>query len=420
MTLHGPSVKNLQQKKDKQRRESILKNAQKELQKIADQHSTVGRAVRTDISYRLLTTAVLKWSDGSKTGLREARDMLMPQNGIRARNFQEIEALGKELRDLSALSSAVSEYISAFEQKPRRPENKHWIRDLERKLPMLDKSSDDLRRQVSTAVDDFVCQASVDLRSPARIVVCGLLCAGKSSLLNALTDHLAAEYFPTGGGRTTRDCRKYLVQFGKDTCLLVDTPGIDSDDADDTAAKNEMCTADHLLFVHTLATGELHSAEVRLLEDLAQVGENVAAMSGLTVVLTHQESYDEVADQLSGSILATIKSISGKQVPYFRTSAPVYVKGVSEDKSMLVEFSGVPALRGHCREVAGDQDKVLDGRRRRLVLLGDILLGAIDSCVADRECQRQRFSEDRKQRKAAFETDLGRLLNNMTERMKTL
>ena len=404
----------------RKRRKSILGDAQEELRKIAGRHNAVGQIVTTDITYKLLKTAVSEWSSGSNVGLRKARDMLMPRN-VRLRihdcNYQESRALGEELRALTILSSAVSEHVSALEKKARLPEDEHRIRHLERKLPALDESSDDLRRQVSIAVDDFLRQASVDIHSPARIVACGLLCAGKSSLLNALTDHLAPEYFPTGGGRTTRDCRRYLAQFGEDTCLLVDTPGIDSEVADDTAAKDEVCTADHLFFVHTLATGELHSVEVAFLEDLAQVAENNAAMRGLTVVLTHQESYDEVADRLSGSILATIESITGKQVPYFRTSAPVYAKGVSEDKSMLVEFSGVPALRGHCREVASDQDKVLDRRRRRLALLADNLLGAIDSCAADRERQRRRFSQDRKQREAAFDTDLGRLLSNVAQRM---
>ena len=408
----------------RKRRKSILGDALGELSEIADRHRAVGRVVATGITYKLLKTAVSEWSTDSKVDFRKARDMLMPRNGrlrIHDSNYQESQAINGEVRVLSDLSSAVSEHVSAIEDKARLPEGEQRIRHLERNLPAVDESSDDLRRQVHKAVDDFLRQASVDINSPARIVACGLLCAGKSSLLNALTDHFAPEHFPTGGGRTTRDCSKIHAQFGEDTCLLVDTPGIDSDVMDDTVAKAEVRTADHLLFVHTLATGELHSAEAAFLEDLArQDAEYDAATRGLTVVLTHQESYEDVADRLSGTILAMIESITGKQVPYFRTAAPVYTKGVSEDKRMLVEFSGIPALRGHCREVASDRDKVLGGRRRRLNLLADSLLRAIDSCAADWKRRRQRLSQGRKQREAAFDADLERLLSNVAERMKAL
>ena len=383
-----------------------------------------GRLVTADLTYERLEAAVSEWSTGSKVGLRRARDMLMPRNGrlpVHDDNYRKSRALGKELRVLSALSTAVSKHVAAIEDKIRGPEDGSRIRRLERNLPVLDESSDDLRRRVSIAVDDFVRQASVDIHSPARIVACGMLCAGKSSLLNALTDHLAPEYFPTGGGRTTRDCRKISVNFGGGTCLLVDTPGLDSDGMDDAVAKYEVSTADHLLFVHTLATGELHSAEVTFLKELAQGAENNDAVRGLTVVLTHQETYDADADRLSGSILSMIDSIdsfTGKQVQCFPTSVPVYARGVSGEKNMLVEFSGIPALRDHCRKVASDQAKVLDGRRRRLALLADTLIGAIDSSVADREHQRRSLSEELRQREVAFNEDLEWLLINVAERMK--
>jgi tRNA U34 5-carboxymethylaminomethyl modifying GTPase MnmE/TrmE len=44
--------------------------------------------------------------------------------------------------------------------------------------------------------------AIMAMAQPLRITTCGLLKAGKSSLLNALTDHLETELFATGAVRT--------------------------------------------------------------------------------------------------------------------------------------------------------------------------------------------------------------------------
>ncbi len=223
------------------RRESIRSDAKKELQRIADRHDTLGRKVAPRITFRML--------EGAITGLDTALDLdaalnlLMPMSVPpinRDPEAREIRALSKEIRVLEEFSSAVSDLVSLLDAKKSFSQGAHRIRKLERELSALGSEVDDASHGISQSVDRLVRLASVELQSPVRLVACGLLCAGKSSLLNALIDQHSPECFGTGGGRTTRDCKAYIARFADDDCRFVDTPGLDADDSDDETAAKEV------------------------------------------------------------------------------------------------------------------------------------------------------------------------------------
>lgn len=221
-----------------------------------------------------------------------------------------------------------------------------------------------------------------DVGSPCRIVACGLLCAGKSSLLNALGGRTGKAYFPVGAGRTTHACK----ELTDDVVRWVDTPGLDVSGLDDAEADKAIRTADILLFAHHPQTGELHRAEVDFLKELAGRAETRHDLAGrLCLALTHAESLNaEPRAQLAETVAAQVALEIGGDPTLFWVSSSVYIKGVREDKPKLIELSGLPALRRHLLAACAG---VPATRNQRRVSIGAELGRQIDREIA--EIQRQ-------------------------------
>ncbi|MBK1642118.1 hypothetical protein CKO12_09560 [Chromatium okenii] len=71
--------------------------------------------------------------------------------------------------------------------------------------------------------------AALQMKEQAlKVIACGMLNAGKSSLLNALTDQLENEVFATGPVRTTTK----KAELSHHQFIFTDTPGLDAIEAD--------------------------------------------------------------------------------------------------------------------------------------------------------------------------------------------
>ena len=418
-----------ERKQKRKRRDSIRRDARSELRRIVDRHNSTGRVVAPSITIAMLRKAVSEPDDCSL-------DLLMPRSlTTRGRDSgaRKVRELADTIQVLKDLSSAVQDLAESYSisAASRSSEETHLghsklnggisqIRRLERKLPSSVGREDGSRDDLSQNIDDLVLQVVVEPDSSVRIVACGMLCAGKSSLLNALTDHFSPEFFPTGGGRTTRDCRSLLVRLGESDCRFSDTPGIDVAADDDATAYEEVSAADHLLFVHTLSTGELNSAEVKFLKQVASKTEQGGSMPGLTVVLTHLESHEDDAERLEKTILAQTEKVIGHRVACFLTSATAYKKGCEESKQLLLSHSRIKVLRDHCTEVADDIEGVRKGRIKRSEWLAERVGKGIDTWIADLKRQRERLLQKSRRREAAFRKDFRRFLESVGERMETL
>ena len=99
-----------------------------------------------------------------------------------------------------------------------------------------------------------------------RIVNTGLLKAGKSTLYNCLVDAVGEERFKTGTVRTTMSRQEY--QYGD--FMYIDTPGIDHVGEETAEAITALKTADIVLFIHNLKSGELDKSEVAFLQGVAK------------------------------------------------------------------------------------------------------------------------------------------------------
>ena len=65
------------------------------------------------------------------------------------------------------------------------------------------------------------------------IVAYGLMNAGKSYLLNMLTQHISEEFFKTNDIRETATIKK----FESEKYIYLDTPGLDANEEDDSQAQ---------------------------------------------------------------------------------------------------------------------------------------------------------------------------------------
>jgi tRNA U34 5-carboxymethylaminomethyl modifying GTPase MnmE/TrmE len=216
-----------------------------------------------------------------------------------------------------------------------------------------------------------------------RVTTCGLLKAGKSSLLNALTDHLKKEFFPTGAARTT--IRNQTLSHER--FIFVDTPGLDATDSDDAEARKGIQDADVLLFVHHPGTGELHGAEVEFLKWIArEPGARTGLESRLVVILSHLDSHQDDMEDILKRVQDQIRACLGIKPHFFSISFTRYCKGQLENKTELVAHSGIPALRQHLVGQFGTLSKhVIQARHARVVETRQCLMTALDAQIQERE-----------------------------------
>lgn len=246
--------------------------------------------------------------------------------------------------------------------------------------------------------------SALQIREQAlKVTTCGLLKAGKSSLLNALTDHLETELFHTGPVRATIKNQTENQTLSNHPFVFTDTPGLDAKNdegvLDDVEAWKEVLLADVLLFVHNPDTGELHQAEIEFLTQLAaEVGAQGLA-DRLLVILSHLDSHAGDMEEIASIVREQVKGCVGFEPRIFPVSFTTYRKGRLEQKPKLIEHSRIPALRNHLVEqLERLQEVAQNARQRRIIDLKNDLLLALDQQINERE---KRIDQLKKQAEAA-------------------
>lgn len=220
---------------------------------------------------------------------------------------------------------------------------------------------------------------------PFRITTCGLLKAGKSSLLNALTNNFEKELFATGAVRTTVQNQTLLYQ----NFIFVDTPGLDANEEDDKEAWSALDTADMLLFVHDPGIGELHNSEIEFLLELAsQSGSGQSLNNRLVIILTRLDSNEEFIDIIAKKILSQIKNFLEIEPLIFQVSLTSHQKGKLQNKQKLIEYSRVLVLQKYIFNNLTQKCSNFDILRlERIDQNQKKLIDAIDAEIVKREKQ---------------------------------
>ena len=211
--------------------------------------------------------------------------------------------------------------------------------------------------------------ASEERLAKPIVVAYGLMNAGKSFLMNMLTEHVDEEFFKTN------DVRETVVnaRHEGDTCVYVDTPGLDATDEDDEHAQRGAREGDIVLFVHQ-PQGELEAVELSFLEALRDTLAEHAS-SNIVVVLSKidKEAPEKIA-LIEGRIAQQCEQALGFAPRIFRVSGKRYQDGMRKDQAVMVAASGIEALAAHLRQAAVDVRSV---RARKRDVQIDALLAQV-------------------------------------------
>ncbi len=196
------------------------------------------------------------------------------------------------------------------------------------------KESQDLRKYSQ----DFLNQS---LRSEKSVIVTwGLMNAGKSSLLNMLTQHIEQEFFKTNDFRETTEVSAYEG----DQYIYLDTPGLDANTADNLEALKGIKKADVVLFVHQLQ-GELEANEVEFLKDV-RTSFGQYAEKNIILILSKVDKEDRSkVDQIQKRVLEQCEQYLGFQPQCFQISNTLYQQGIQKHKDGLVRHSHIEDLK---------------------------------------------------------------------------
>jgi len=172
-----------------------------------------------------------------------------------------------------------------------------------------------------------------------HVVCTGIYNAGKSTLLNALT---GTDHFPTGDIPTTKE----VAQLTQNGFVYVDTPGLNSQGADDAVTAKALKEADVILFACAAQNGGLTQAEADWLRELQKdFGERFSQR--LIFAMTKCGQLDDAGvEKVAAKFGEDFRSVLGfAPLEIFRTDAAVWADGIAQNESLLVQAGGIGALR---------------------------------------------------------------------------
>lgn len=196
-------------------------------------------------------------------------------------------------------------------------------------------------------------QTEEERDSDPVLTAIGLYNAGKSTLLNALTDHLEVEMFKTARVRETRSLKK----MRHDKVVYQDTPGLDAEQQDDKTAIKAIASSDRLLLCHSVSLGELDQPTLNYLQRIQQQsGQSLS--DRLICVLTKAED-DSKVQSARALVSQQLKQIMGDEPDIFCVSSVSYKQGVTAQKPLLVRGSGILELKAHLHSSLDQQRQQL-------------------------------------------------------------
>lgn len=217
-------------------------------------------------------------------------------------------------------------------------------------------------------------------RERKLVVNAGLLKAGKSSLFNALA---GKELFETDVVRATIENQRVETEH----YVLLDTPGLDACESDDKEALKGYIDADVIIFVHNLLEGELNQIEVDAIRFISgQFNDDNIFFKNVVLVLTCKDQKEDEFEQIQEQINEQCQDCFNHSFEkIFCVDSVGYIKGLAENKTLLVQQSGIEELKNAIiqfmsddydlqktriekerKEIIADLDRMVEGLRRQL------------------------------------------------------
>ena len=258
-------------------------------------------------------------------------------------------------------------------------------------------------------------------RMETRIVSIGLYNHGKSSLNNVLVGDLHNKTFKVADIRETRDIKAVQVNDR----MYVDTPGLNANKQDEEIVNQEAKTADIILFVHNITTGELSKKEVDALHQLkSNYADPQDFINKTYFVITridrveNKQDIQECINKIQQQIRTIFNTHYGKIIS---VSATQYAKGLRENKSLLVEKSNIPLLQESLEQLINDsQESIKQTKLTRLENMFEQLNHAIETKIKNKQTQLNQFHEKSNKMKMQFEQDIKQIEQILTAKYESL
>jgi tRNA U34 5-carboxymethylaminomethyl modifying GTPase MnmE/TrmE len=258
--------------------------------------------------------------------------------------------------------------------------------------------------------------AALQMKEQAlKVIACGMYNAGKSSLLNALTDQLENEAFATGPVRTTTK----KAELSHHQFIFTDTPGLDAKETDDAKAWATIRTADVWLFVHNPANGELDELEIKFLQQLATLpGATQGLEQRLLLILSHLDSHAKDIENIANVVRGQIKEYLKFEPQTFFVSYTNYKKGYLENKQQLMQHSRIPMLQDHLdNQFERLQAAAQESRQARIAEIKSDLLSQLNQQISTREATITQLNSGAEQASTALKIDFERFLQRTQKQL---
>lgn len=213
---------------------------------------------------------------------------------------------------------------------------------------MSSKPNDPITNTFSTDIEEKI-QLIIDEQNNKKpiIVAYGLMNAGKSYLLNMLTQHISEEFFKTNDIRETATIKK----FESEKYIYLDTPGLDANEEDDSQAQFGVAKADVVLFLHQ-PQGGLEVKEIDFLKKLSRSFGKHSNKSIIIVLSKVEKESKESIDAIEEAVRIQCEKKIGFSPKIFKVSNSRYKSGIAKNKNALIDQSNIKSLIGHIDDVA--------------------------------------------------------------------
>jgi hypothetical protein len=240
------------------------------------------------------------------------------------------------------------------------------------------------------------------------VTVVGKYNHGKSRLLNEM---MGRATFSVADKRET----VALAQQLHDGVCWLDAPGLDADvgGVDDVHAHEALwARSDVRLFVHAAKEGELDAAECDL---LGQLKADAARTQRQTLLVLSQ--IDQLGDE--AQLASVCQAIAGQTASWEQhpVSSTRYRQGVDGDKKLLLEKSGIPALKAVLQQALACVPRARE--HEKTSLWGEIRTDLDERLAASHSALIQ-LQQQQGAARAAFDADLTSILLKVQEGLHDL
>jgi predicted GTPase len=244
------------------------------------------------------------------------------------------------------------------------------------------------------------------IKESTVLVTCmGLYNHGKSTLLNALIKDYEHTTFKTADVRETAENKK--VVYGD--ISFVDTPGLNAKDNDNKRVMDAVKESDINLFVHNVSTGEFTKVEVEFLQNIKKHWSNPQEFIQRTIFVlsrTDTASEDDIK-HTKVRMQEQVKEIFGTSSSFVGVSAKSYVKGMKENKKLLVEKSNVDELQNLLGTLKDSyKNSIVKTKKERLDKIYDSLIHKLSSKVQTNKLEISQSKRELKRLEDSFNSDI--------------